>query len=47
MIGWVLLLFVVPATVIDPKTRQIPDVIPLTLLGWAMTATDFHLHPVG
>jgi prepilin peptidase CpaA len=47
MICWVLLLFVIPATVIDLKARQIPDVISLALLGWAMIATGFHLHDVG
>ena len=47
MIWWVLLLFVLPATVIDLKTREVPDLLSLTLLGWAIVVTGLHLHDVG
>jgi prepilin peptidase CpaA len=47
MIWWVLLLFVFPATVIDLKTREVPDLLSLTLLGWAIVVTGLHLHDVG
>jgi Flp pilus assembly protein protease CpaA len=47
MIGWVPLLILIPAAVIDVKTREVPEVFPMTLLGWAMIATGFQLHDVG
>jgi prepilin peptidase CpaA len=44
---WVLVLFVLPATVIDLKTREVPDLLSLSLLGWAIVVTGLHLHDVG
>src|SRR4051794_17061453 len=45
--SWVPLLFVLVATAYDLKTREVPDAIPLSLLGWAVVATAFRLHDVG
>jgi Flp pilus assembly protein protease CpaA len=44
---WVLVLFVLPATVIDLKTREVPDLLSLSLVGWAIVVTGLHLHDVG
>ena len=45
--AWVPLLFVLLATAHDLRAREIPDAIPLALLGWALIATAFRLHEVG
>jgi prepilin peptidase CpaA len=47
LIAWVPLFFVLWATYHDLRTREIPDAIPLALLGWAVVATALRFHAVG
>ena len=44
---WVPLLFVTLATVCDLKSREVPDSIALSLLGWSIVATSIGWHDVG
>jgi Flp pilus assembly protein protease CpaA len=45
--NWVPLLFILVATYYDLKTREVPDAVPLSLLGWAVAASAFGWHDVG
>jgi prepilin peptidase CpaA len=41
--AWVALLFVLAATVFDLRSREVPDTIPVLLLGWAVMVAAFRL----
>jgi prepilin peptidase CpaA len=44
---WIPLAFILTATVYDLRTREIPDAIPATLLGWSVLAAGLGLTGVG
>jgi prepilin peptidase CpaA len=44
---WVPLLVLVLATIVDLRRREIPDVLSLLLLGWAIAATALGIAPQG
>jgi Flp pilus assembly protein protease CpaA len=44
---WIPLLLLTIAAAFDMKDREIPDWIPLSMLGWVMTATVLGISPYG
>jgi Flp pilus assembly protein protease CpaA len=44
---WVPLLLLIIAAVVDVRAREIPDAIPLALLGWAIALTASGVSPHG
>jgi prepilin peptidase CpaA len=44
---WIPLLLLTIAAAFDMKDREIPDWIPLSMLGWVMTATILGISPSG
>jgi prepilin peptidase CpaA len=44
---WLPLVVVLVAAAFDLRSREVPDWVALVLLGWAVVATGFRLHPVG
>jgi prepilin peptidase CpaA len=47
VVSWLPLLPVLVAVVYDLRSREVPDWIPLVLLGWALLATALGWHEIG